>query len=65
MTTAKKYKVANPRDIPDGLCILHYTLGSVDEQWMEGDEFIRPAGMKAEVIDYWVEGGFLVEVTDG
>ncbi len=62
---AKKYQVANPRDIPKGVRIIHYTLGSVDEQWMEGDAFVKPSGMKQSDVDAWVERGFLVEVTDG
>ncbi len=62
---AKRYIVANPRDIPKGVRIIHYTLGSVDEQWMEGDPFVKPQGMKQSDVDAWVERGFLVEVTDG
>lgn len=61
MTTSKTYKVANPRNIPQGIYILRFE----DSVWHEGDDFVKPVGMEIADVDRWVGGGFLVEVAGG
>lgn len=55
MTKTKTYKVANPRDIPEG----RYIIRQGDRYWFEGDTF---DGVPTERL---VKGKFLVEVKHG
>ena len=64
MTTEKTYIVLNPRGIPTGIHILAFRPGedkSQHQMWHEGDEFVKPAKMKAVDVAAWVKGGFLRE----
>lgn len=61
MTTksTKRYLVANPRNIPEGVPVISYAPDNKD--WNEGDEFVKPASMKDDAVKRWVDGGYLVE----
>ena len=53
-----KYKVLNPKSIPQGIPILSWK----DFNWYEGDVFECPQGMKVERI---LAGGYVMEVKGG
>lgn len=59
------YKVANPRGIPAGRFIVRTTRGGETTAFYEGDaiepsDAFSPQGWKS-----WIDGGFVVEVSDG
>ena len=56
MAKRKQYVVANPRGIPEGVCILR----TESKEFYEGDP-ITAADVGAGVLKLWVERGFIVE----
>lgn len=56
----KRYTVANPKRINEGVRILHH--GGQD--YYEGDEFVVTGTKARPEVVRWLQGGYLVEVKD-
>ena len=68
MTTVKKYKIGNPRGIPQGVVILSFRRAAGSEEFddvYERDAWVRPRTVTAAKERELIERGFLIEVTDG
>ena len=58
MAKTTKYRIGNPKRIPEGIRILAYG----DKDWFEGDEFVQPAGFTDVNVARRIREGFIVEV---
>lgn len=56
----KTYRVANPREIPEGIRIL----ATDTKEWFEGDA-ILPADIATKAFAEFIAAGLVVEVKDG
>lgn len=59
----RKYRVLNPKNIDKGVRLIRYDKTKRD--WYEGDEFIKPAGMPAETVEWLLDQGLIVQVIGG
>tara|TARA_Y100000310_G_scaffold333764_2_gene411987 strand:+ start:960 stop:1151 length:192 start_codon:yes stop_codon:yes gene_type:complete len=57
-----KYKVLNPRNIPEGVRIIADKRG---REWYEGDDFEPPAYMGSEDIEWLRAQGLIAPVIGG
>ena len=58
----KHYRVGNPLEIPSNYHILRYMdKEGVEYFYYEDDLMTPPDGMKAQVVEEWLNRGFLVE----
>ena len=60
---ATKYKVLNPRGIAKDVRIIRND--KADQDWYEGDEFIKPAAMAAEDVEWLLDQGLIAPVVGG
>lgn len=58
-TKPKTFTVLNPRGIQNGIRILRY----YDQEWFEGDDFVKPPRMTEAQLEAWA--GFLKEKVNG
>ncbi len=62
---AKRYKVANPYGVPQGIRILCHETENGTREWFEGDDFEKPADMNDDALLWLLKDGVLLEVNDG